>query len=547
MKSLISIVLLIFSISAWAVDRVTVTIDPARPIVNETFNVIFKVSSENASNIEEVNFKYPGMTIVGQSQQGVSTKTVYANGKLTVTRELTVIYQLQANNFGTKFLRGISVKVDGKELTHPLVSFEVLKEPQVAPDVFVMAEVPKTDLFVGEGIVARYYLYSKVSVSNLDIQKYPKLNRFLKRYLQEPDRSERVSVDGEMYIRNLIYAAKLFPEKPGTLKVDPLTLNVTYSRRNNNDPFNVFSSPRDMRTRSISSKTINLNVLPWPTPVPENFTGLVGKHDFNLNMSQSKLVVNQPLELTLSVSGPGALENFDPPKLIENKSLEEFESNGELRIQDTDLATKVFTYTYLAASPVEIPAEKVSFSYLDSTSGQYVQVKLERGELHIGGQARSESKREASTVRKEHRQDDEVTASVKLRNLTSHINWKAWQNYLNVTLGLAAFIVLLSFAGLSLRRHRTKAIVPTLFKKSFDYQSFIHWLSPIMVQEAKSPREVINDLAISNEAKRYFEGLMDSSDVSKFSISKKDYNYSFKERHFKELASEIEKYNESHS
>lgn len=549
MKNLIWLLFIIFSVNSWAQDKLTVTVEPRRPIVNETFNVVFKVSSEEAKNIEEINFKSPGLTIVGQSQQGVSTKTVYANGKLTVTRELTVVYELQANNYGTKFIRDIKAKVDGKEISHPMISFEVLKEPQVAPDVFVMVDVPKTDVFVGEGIVARYYLYSKVSVSNLDVKKYPKLNNFLKRYLQEPDRSERVSVDGDVYIRNLIYAAKLFPEKPGALKIDPLSLSVTYSKRNVNDPFNVFSSPRDMRTRTISSETVNLNVLPWPTPIPKDFTGLVGKHDFTLNMSQSKLVVNQPLEVTLSVSGPGALENLEAPKLLENKSLEEFESNGELKIQDTDLATKVFTYTYLAAAPVEIPKEQITFSYLDPTTAQYVQVHLDRGELYVGGQARSERSKTSETATS---RDSDTKADsqevIELKDLASSFSWKKWQNYINVTLGIGAIIILLSFTGLGISRNRgSKVIVPSHFKKTFDYHSFIQWLTPVMVKEAKSPKEVINDLEITDEAKKYFEDLMDSSDVSKFSINKKDYNYSFKEKYFKELASKIEKYNESHS
>jgi len=549
MKNLIWLLFIIFSVNSWAQDKLIVTVEPRRPIVNETFNVVFKVSSEEAKNIEEINFKSPGLTIVGQSQQGVSTKTVYANGKLTVTRELTVVYELQANNYGTKFIRDIKARVDGKEISHPMISFEVLKEPQVAPDVFVMVDVPKTDVFVGEGIVARYYLYSKVSVSNLDVKKYPKLNNFLKRYLQEPDRSERVSVDGDVYIRNLIYAAKLFPEKPGALKIDPLSLSVTYSKRNVNDPFNVFSSPRDMRTRTISSETVNLNVLPWPTPVPKDFTGLVGKHDFTLNMSQSKLVVNQPLEVTLSVSGPGALENFEAPKLLENKSLEEFESNGELKIQDTDLATKVFTYTYLAAAPVEIPKEQITFSYLDPTTAQYVQVHLDRGELYIGGQARSErSKTSKPATTRDFDTKIDSQDVIELKDLASNFSWKKWQNYINAALGLGAIVILLSFTGLGISRNvGNKVIVPAHFKKNFDYHSFVQWLAPVMVQEAKSPKEVINELEITDEAKKYFEDLLDSSDVSKFSINKKDYNYAYKEKHFKELASKIEKYNESHS
>ncbi|HLW57302.1 MAG TPA: hypothetical protein VKY27_07950, partial [Bacteriovoracaceae bacterium] len=86
MKNLIWLLFIIFSVNSWAQDKLIVTVEPRRPIVNETFNVVFKVSSEEAKNIEEINFKSPGLTIVGQSQQGVSTKTVYANGKLTVTR-----------------------------------------------------------------------------------------------------------------------------------------------------------------------------------------------------------------------------------------------------------------------------------------------------------------------------------------------------------------------------------------------------------------------------------------------------------------------------
>ena len=549
MKHLLCIVLFIISMTSWASDKVTVTVEPKKPIVNETFNVIFKVNSESAKSIEEINFKYPGLTIVGQSQQGISTKTVYANGKLTVSREITVVYELQANNFGTKFLRDIRVKVDGKELTHPMVSFEVLKEPQVKPEVFVMADVTKTDVFVGEGIVARYYLYSKVSVSNLDVKKYPKLNRFLKRYLQEPDRSERVEVDGELYIRNLIYAAKLFPEKAGQLKIDPLSLSVTYARRNLNDPFGAFTSPRDMRTRTISSDTVNLNVLPLPTPIPSDFTGLVGKHDFFLQTNHSKIVVNQPLDVTLTVSGVGALENFEAPKILQHKSLEEFEANGELKIQDTEMATKTFTYTFLPTAPLELAEEPLSFSYLDPQSGQYVKANLVRKALQVVGQARDvpskPTKVAADQSSKGTTAPQEITG---LKELTDGLSWLKWQNYLNLTLGVTALIILLSFVGLKMKGSLvSNVLVPTHFKKQFNYHDFILWLSPVITKEAKSPKELISELGLSHEAQKYFTDLMNSTEISKFSVNKKEYTYSYNNKFFKELASKIEKYHESHS
>jgi len=549
MKHLLWMIIILLSLPAWASTKLTVSVEPKKPIVNETFTVVFKVVSENARNIEEINFKYPGLTVIGQSQQSVSTRTVYANGQLTVTRELTILYELQADNYGVKFLRDIRVKVDGAEVTHPMVSFEVLKEPQVKPEVFVMADVPKTDLFVGEGIVVRYYLYSKVSVSNLDIKKYPKLNRFLKRYLQEPDRSERVEVDGDLYIRNLIYAAKLFPEKAGTLKIDPISLSVTYSRTNRNDPFNVFASPRDMRTRTISSEVINLNVLPWPTPVPENFTGLVGKHDFSLNMNQTKLVVNQPLEITLSVSGPGALENFEAPKVLENNALEEFESHGELRIQDTNMATKVFTYTFLASAPLDLGEKKLSYSYLDPVSAQYVEVNVVRDALQVGGQARAETNKKTSTNNSGNQEiPEEIQEPNELKKLSTDVSWSKWQNYINAALGVMALVFLLSFSGLKMKRSISqRAIVPSHFKKNFNYHEFIKWMSPAIAKETKSPKELLSDLELSAEAQKYFIDLMNSSDASKFSIGKKDYKYTYKDKYFKELASKIEKYHESYS
>lgn len=532
----------------FAQDTLTVSIEPKRPIVNETFNVVFKLNSQDAESIDEINLKHPGLTIEGKSQQGISTRTVYANGKLTVSREISVVYEMMASNYGVKFLRDIKVKVGNKEISHPLVSFEVLKEPRVKPDVFAMADVAKTDLYLGEGFIVRYYLYSKVSVNNLDIKTYPKLNKFLKRYLQEPDRSERVEVDGEIYIRNLIYAAKLFPEKTGILKVDPITLSVTYARRNGNDPFNVFLNSRDLKTRSVSSETINLNVLPWPTPVPKDFTGLVGPHEFSLELKQQKIVVNQLLEAELRVRGPGALENYEAPPLIENPALEEFESNGELKIEDANMASKNFNYAFLASAPIELPEDSFSFSYLDPTKAQYVSVKVKRDAIKVGGQGRV-------TPQVENKQSVDAPSNISASSLGNDLvplaqkfNWNSLQAYLNLSLGALVIVALIGVGVGQLRGHKTgRSIVPASFKKEFNPKDFIHWLSPVISHETKSAKDVLASLELSPGAYQYFLELMNSSDVSKFSLNKKSYNYVFNAKYFKEIASKIEKYNESDS
>src|SRR5690606_26515319 len=141
------------------------------------FQAYFRIFT-SADEEPVINFNPSNIEVVGKSNQGVSTRTVYANGKLTVTREITVVYDLVSEKPGFAGLREVTAQVGNKNIRHASISLNILKEPEVLSDVFVMADVPKKELFLGEGLVVRYYLYSKVPISNLDVKKYPKLNNF---------------------------------------------------------------------------------------------------------------------------------------------------------------------------------------------------------------------------------------------------------------------------------------------------------------------------------------------------------------------------------
>ncbi len=218
MKLLFTILMLV-SFQLFA-DEVKIELNPSRPVAGEVFQAYFRIFTDSDEE-PVINFSLSNIEVVSKSNQGISTSTIYANGKLTVTRELTVVYDLVAAKPIQSSIREITVQIGSKVVRHPMININVLKEPVEAAEVFVMADVPKKSLYLGEGIIVRYYLYSKINVSNLDIKKHPKLNNFLKRFLQEPERTERVTVDGQMYLRAQIYAAKIYPERLGELKIDP--------------------------------------------------------------------------------------------------------------------------------------------------------------------------------------------------------------------------------------------------------------------------------------------------------------------------------------
>lgn len=526
-------------------DEVRVEISPQKPVAGEVFQAYFRVFT-SADEEPIVNFNPSNIEVVGKYNQGVSTKTVYANGKLTVTREITIVYDLVSSKPGFAGLREVNVQVGKKNIRHNTISLTVLKEPEVLSDVFVMADVPKKELFLGEGLIVRYFLYSKVPISNLDIKKYPKLNNFLKRYLQEPERTERVSVDGQLYMRNYIYAAKLYPEKVGELKVDTLELSATYPSSRANDPFGAFGLSRDFKTKTIRSETVKVTVKPLPEPIPQHFSGLVGKHEFHLQTGQSKLIVNEPFEVKLTVSGVGALENLEAPNLVKNPSLEEFETNGDLKISDADHATKTFDYTYLAKQNVTIPSKDVTLSYFDPSAERYVSTQVTIPEIVIAGGSVKESKAEAApavTDKPTEKKKKSSPAVLAAPMFSDNLEWKRWLPIINSALALMAVLISLfwiikekKLPSFSLNKN-----VPADFRKGhFDLGVFLKWMTPLIKSTGKSPLGIIKDSPLNEESKRYFIDLLQANDYKDYSSRKSEMVFKYQANCFKELAQYIE-------
>lgn len=541
MKFIIAVFLLI-SVSFAYADSVKVEINPSRPVAGEMFQATFRIYTD-ADEEPSINFSPFRVEVVGKNNFGIKTSSVWINGKFSTTREMTVVYELVAQKDGIAGIRDITVQVADKTLRHPSLTFNVLKEPEVAADVFVMADVPKKSIFLGEGIVVRYYLYSKVQVSNMDIKKYPKLDHFLKRFLQEPDRAERVSVDGEVYIRNQIYGAKLFPEKAGELKIDPLQLTATVLTSRGGDPFGTFGFGREARQKSMSSETVRVEVKPLPEQGKDaNFTGLVGKHDFDLQVNSSKLIVNEPLEVKLTVSGGGALENMDAPTILKHPDLEEFETNGDLKIQDAELATKVFDYTFLPKANLTIPASIVTLTYFDPDSMRYVPVQLKLSELVVAGASQGAKKESKKDSDKDEKSDTQVSlpqipTTLAAPMLQGAKSWKSFLSYFNLALAAAALIIAL---GVIIKKEKlprfTNSSVPSEFKKGqFSLREFTQWLTPLITKTGKSPLTIIKESDLSPEAKSYFIDLLNSNDYKDYSHTKGQFNFVYKSDSFKEL------------
>ncbi|MBC77369.1 MAG: hypothetical protein CME64_15295 [Halobacteriovoraceae bacterium] len=377
----------LFCVANVFADSLEINIDPREPLVNENFRVQFEIKTQQGTD-PVISFDPLNVDVISRQETGIKTRTTYINGQLSTERSVTVEYEMVAKRAGSAFLRDINVEIGGQKLKHRTLRINVLRTPKKARNILVKAEVSKEEAFVGESIIVRYYLYNKVPVSSTDIKKFPKLDKFLKRYHQEKMTAQRATVDGEIYTRRVIYTAQLYGTEPGTYKVDPITLGVQYSTRGNN-PFNTFgfgSRLGGLRKMTMSSKPVVIKIKALPkNNVPSSFTGLVGEHQFNLELSKNKFVVNEPIELKLRVSGPGALELFEAPKIFTSSVIEEFEKNGDLKVAADFSATKTVLYTYLGREPVTIENKTIPFTYFDPESLSFKTKNVDLGKVLVAG------------------------------------------------------------------------------------------------------------------------------------------------------------------
>jgi hypothetical protein len=226
-KAIILMFLLTGSLMA---EGLNVQLDTRDINEGDSFNVIFRIETESADE-PSISFDPIGVEVLGRRSQGVSSRTTYINGRVTRSRELNYAYEMVASKSGTARIRNIKVEIDGKTLTHKDLRIRIGRTVTKSRDFFALALPSKTDIYEGEGITLRYYLYKKIQIPNFDIKQYPKLKGFLKRFMQEPAREERVNYKGELYVRTVLYTAQLFAEKAGELKIDPIKLQVSLSSK----------------------------------------------------------------------------------------------------------------------------------------------------------------------------------------------------------------------------------------------------------------------------------------------------------------------------
>ena len=297
----------------------------------------------------------------------------------------------------------------------------------------------------------------------------------------------------------------------------------------------------------MASKDVVIKVKDFPKKgKPADFTGLVGDHQFKVEISRNKILINEAVELKLTVEGPGALENFDSPTLYKTNGLEEFDTNSDLTEIGITSSRKTFDYTYLAKAPIDLKEHKVSFSIFDPVKRKYVKREILLPAIKVAGVS---TKTDSSVARRRDfapKKMLEDTGENLLAPVFSSSGHKSWADYLIIILVL---ILSGQFIEIFYQRHKRSTTEDKLLKlckkienEGPDYSS-VHQLILNLAggQKVAEPSisKVLEDSGLSPQAKKYFSKLIKHAESRTYRKDHGGEKFNFNQKYFKEYLAQV--------
>ena len=380
--------------------------------VNERLRVEF-VMNEDGDNFKAPNFD--GFNVLMGPNQSVSYSWV--NGKKSFNKSYS--YYLTPTRKGTFTIKTASIEINGqtyktnpiqvkvgdavKEEEDPYQGYDPFgfargggrpqqaQQPQgkIGEGVHLVANISNVNPYVNEPITVVYKLYVSPYSNVYGSQETatPKFNNFWSQFIEMKEfKPVRETFNDEVYTAIEIRKVVLYPQKGGTLPLEPLRLDIEMDVPTGQ--VDIFGRPvykQGKKTVVAGNKSIVVKELPQAGK-PEDFNGAVGTFDFKVIPSKTNLKTGESLDLLVEVSGKGNLKLFSLPEVNLPSSLEVFEPEVIEKIE-TPLSgmngRKANRYTIIPQQKGKFIIKPISFTYFDLSSKTYKTITSNEIELNV--------------------------------------------------------------------------------------------------------------------------------------------------------------------
>lgn len=365
--------------------------------------------------------------LVWGPQQGSSTSIQIVNGKQSKSVQFTYTYILRPRSTGTFTIPAARATVKGKELHSEARSIEVVaggtnssaqkSQSQTQPssrnsadisdeDIFLRMSLSRTNVVVGEPIVATVKLYQRVNITGFDDAKFPSFNGFWSQDItpQGDIQFTRENLDGKIFNSAVIRKYVIIPQQAGHLAIDPAELVCRIYVRVSSGGNSIFDGFFDDYTtvrKRVATSAARVNVSPLPSGAPASFGGGVGKFSMSASLSRDSLKAHDAASLLVTVSGTGNISLLEAPKISFPPDVEVYDTKVTDKIDKSTGGTsgsKTYEYPFIPRSHGDFVIEPVKYSYYDVNAGKYVTLESNPIPFHVERGAETDGGSPAGTV-----------------------------------------------------------------------------------------------------------------------------------------------------
>jgi hypothetical protein len=401
---------------AWADVEVSATVNRSEIYSDERVKLTVQINGK-ITNLPDISL--PDLPDFVSYSSGTTQNISFVNGRTQISKSYNFV--LAPTKTGKLRIPPMAMDIDGKKYTTP--SFEIMVKQGQSPgnawarsqprqrqsgnqqqqqqqprqldanDLFITTSIDKDTVYVNEQVTLSFKFYQGDQV---DVMKNPDYQPPQKTGFWVEDLPPRQT--GYKTLNNRRYhvtdiKTALFPTTAGEQTIGEASLSLTVREpQKRRDPFSIFDDPffgLGGRGRAVKLKSDPIKVVTLPLPTagrPLDFSGAVGSYRMSTKADKTEVEVNEPITLTVRISGTGNIKSVDLPEFAELPDFRSYRAGDSENVSKTNYrigGSKKFEQVYIPkrAGAYTLPA--VSFSFFDPKSKEYKTVSTDPIQVQV--------------------------------------------------------------------------------------------------------------------------------------------------------------------
>lgn len=369
--------------------------------VDKPFQVVFTADAE-ISDFTPPAFE--GLEVLIGPTPSRMSRTQIINGDRKDFLQINYTYVVQAKTPGKMKVSPASAVLEGKTYsTKPLeieaVAAEEGEEARNAggntgrkdsagevsnEDIFMRLTFSKTNVVMGEPVIATLKLYTRLSVERFEDIRFPVFNGFWSQEIETPQNINftEEAVGNRIYHVAVLRKYMLLPQQTGKIPVSAAEMicqvRVMTSRNVPRSIFDDFFDSYQTVKKRVSTREASIEVRPLPAGAPASFGGGVGDFSLQVSMSRDSVKANEAASMIVEIQGKGNLNLIESPAVDLPADFERYDakiSNNYTHSAGGFSGRKQFEFPFIPRSEGTFAIPPVEYSYYDIDKGRYVTLR----------------------------------------------------------------------------------------------------------------------------------------------------------------------------